>query len=675
MRTFEDFISHFKVIRRRGDTCDCLCTGHEDKQPSLQITQDGNKILVHCKAGCKAAQVMEGTGLSMTDLFLRDDQDAHRKKPASAMLKVLAEHKGLPENFLISLGVKQLKYFVRITYKLEDGSLASRQRIRFALEAKRGSKWDNGKGKPVPYGLWKLGEARKAGYLCVVEGESDSWTLWFHGFPALGLPGAEMAGTLEASYLQGISKIYVMQEPDKGGDAFVSGVSARLKKIGWSGETSVLHLEGVKDPNDLHKQNPEEFKERFQAAMDAAKPLDSHNSDQQNSCEIVDDIPDIIRRPLCIIKDIAYGATWLWIKTTVHETVQKNGSIEKHDPPLIREEQVLAIIRGSDAALFSDAAVPDAQPISKLGLSVILPEIPSADRIWSGAGVKRYLSGDRPKPDEVFGRLVDVVDRFMDFSRSLSNQQRMCELVACSVLATYLLDAFNVIGYQWPNGEKGTAKTKFLLVFCELAYLGLVVLAGGSYASLRDLADYGATLAFDDCEAIMDPNRSDPDKRALLLAGNRRGATITLKEPAGKRGWTTRQVNAFCPRLFSAIRLPDEILGSRTVVIPLVRSGDEKKVNADPLAPEMWPHDRRALIDDLWAMAVTHLPKLKPYNSQVPQFAQLKGRDLEPWRALLAVALWLCGFRKSTEFLNCLCVWKSFPGSIRRSGMTFRLPI
>jgi hypothetical protein len=34
----------------------------------------------------------------------------------------------------------------------------------------------------------------------------------------------------------------------------------------------------------------------------------------------------------------------------------------------------------------------------------------------------------------------------------------------------------------------------------ELGYLGLVLLAGGSYASLRDMADYGATLAFDDAE-------------------------------------------------------------------------------------------------------------------------------------------------------------------------------
>ena len=37
----------------------------------------------------------------------------------------------------------------------------------------------------------------------------------------------------------------------------------------------------------------------------------------------------------------------------------------------------------------------------------------------------------------------------------------------------------------------------------------MVVLAGGTYATLRDMADYGATLAFDDCENIMDAKRVD----------------------------------------------------------------------------------------------------------------------------------------------------------------------
>src|SRR5262249_23779517 len=141
-----------------------------------------------------------------------------------------------------------------------------------------------------------------------------------------------------------------------------------------------------------------------------------------------------------------------------------------------------------------------ARSLGELGLRIRLPLVPATGRRWSGAGVRRFLEGDRPHPAHVFDRLVSVVDHFLDFNRSLATQATLCELVACYVLATWLLDAFNVIGYLWPNGERGCGKTIFLHVVAELAYLGELILSGSSYACLRDQADYGASLAFDDAE-------------------------------------------------------------------------------------------------------------------------------------------------------------------------------
>jgi hypothetical protein len=68
---------------------------------------------------------------------------------------------------------------------------------------------------------------------------------------------------------------------------------------------------------------------------------------------------------------------------------------------------------------------------------------------------------------------------------------------------------------------------------------------------MRDEAHYGATIGFDDCENI---KNMEPDKRALLLAGNSRGAQVSFKEPVGQSGWRTRYINNFAPRLFSSIR-------------------------------------------------------------------------------------------------------------------------
>jgi hypothetical protein len=194
----------------------------------------------------------------------------------------------------------------------------------------------------------------------------------------------------------------------------------------------------------------------------------------QVEAELLDTGPAAVPRPLCLVEGRAYAAAWVHVGRTTRRTVDpESGQVTDHDPPLVTVESILIIIR-DDGRTYADpgAGVPGARPLDELGLAVCLPAPPPPDRAWSGAGVKRYVAGERPVPAEVFRRLVRVVDRYIDFGRSLAPQEAMCELVACYVLATYLLDAFHVIGYLWPNGESGSGKTTMLQVVTETAYLG-----------------------------------------------------------------------------------------------------------------------------------------------------------------------------------------------------------
>ena len=154
-------------------------------------------MLLKCFAGCSVKDIAAAIGIEMRDLFptrqLRGAEVKGRTR-ASITVEGLAELKAFSPEFLASLGLKNIPHGVQIPYRLPDGTPAPRQRIRTALSAKKGSRWTMGAGVIVPYGLWRLEEARKAGFLVLVEGESDCWTLWFHNFPCLGLPGADMAG-------------------------------------------------------------------------------------------------------------------------------------------------------------------------------------------------------------------------------------------------------------------------------------------------------------------------------------------------------------------------------------------------------------------------------------------------------------------------------------------------
>jgi hypothetical protein len=352
--------------------------------------------------------------------------------------------------------------------------------------------------------------------------------------------------------------------------------------------------------------------------------------------ELLDEMPPAISRPLSLINGTAYAATWLHTRITTKETCDKNGNITRHDPPLVTSEKRLFVVR-EDGAVFGEGAYS----MELLGLEIRLSEELPAGREWSTRGVKAFNAGERPNPADVFERVRSVIDTFIDFDHSLADQRTMTEFVACYALHTYFLDAFNVTGFLWPNGEKGSGKTQLLFVTTEMSYLGMVITSGGSFASLRDLADYGATLAFDDAEGLSDTKRTDPDKRALLLAGNRRGVTVPLKEPRPDGTWKTRYVNAFCPCLFSAIRLPDPVLSSRTIIVPLIRTLDPKRGNADPLDYKKWPCERRKLLDDLWALALANLAIMPEFEKVTTEESSLVGRNLDPWRAILAVAGWL----------------------------------
>jgi len=133
-------------------------------------------------------------------------------------LEQLAEAKHLPEDFLKSLGLSDFKYngrsSVKIPYYAEDGAEQA-VRFRLALKASNGVPrfiWRKG-DHVLPYGLSRLSEIRKSGWVIIVEGESDCWACWLHGLPALGAPGKGVWPVSWAEYIEGL-KVYVWQEPD-----------------------------------------------------------------------------------------------------------------------------------------------------------------------------------------------------------------------------------------------------------------------------------------------------------------------------------------------------------------------------------------------------------------------------------------------------------------------------
>ena len=136
----------------------------------------------------------------------------------------------------------------------------------------------------------------------------------------------------------------------------------------------------------------------------------------------MNEAPEVIRRPLCLVHEHAYATTWLWLEE--YETTDEVGKRIMHNPPLRCKEPVSIIIR-DDGQIFSDAAIKGSKPKSELGIEVHLRAAPHDHKIWNGAGINRFRAGERPDPADVFMRMSEVINHFMDFNHSLAPQRTM----------------------------------------------------------------------------------------------------------------------------------------------------------------------------------------------------------------------------------------------------------
>ena len=255
----------------------CPADGHPDNHPSARWNRV--KAAWHCDV-CKAG----GGAMNLADRLdiakpQRTGEGGRFTPPnttatvqhSGCTLAAYADAKRLPLDFLKECGLSELSYdrrpAVRMPYLAPDGT-ESAVRYRVALEKTEYGdrfKWKKG-AKAQLYGLDRLDDARKRGYVIIVEGESDCRTLWYHGEPAIGVPGASTwKDARDAQHLDGIDRIYVVMEPDAGGDAVRKwlGASAIRERV------TILSFGDHKDPSGLHLASTD-FKGELQHLMDAA---------------------------------------------------------------------------------------------------------------------------------------------------------------------------------------------------------------------------------------------------------------------------------------------------------------------------------------------------------------------------------------------------------------------
>src|SRR5262249_49537032 len=178
------------------------------------------------------------------------DNTATVQQSHGCTLAAYAAAKKLTVKFLRSHGLADIFYSgkpaLKIPYLDADGAEMA-VRFRVALDGKDKFRWRRGT-RPALYGMNRLGDARRLNTITIIEGESDCHTLWNAECPAIGLPGAgNWNEERDAALFDGIATIYVLIEPDKGGET----VRGWLAKSKIRDRVKLVRLDAFKDPSAL----------------------------------------------------------------------------------------------------------------------------------------------------------------------------------------------------------------------------------------------------------------------------------------------------------------------------------------------------------------------------------------------------------------------------------------
>ena len=304
-----EYWAYIKKPKLSGHNLTGLCPFHNDHNNSFSVDLQTGKWHCHSEdiGGNFVSFYAKINGIDTKEAYKQilekygvDQEPERQVNRRSYTLTQYVAEKHLPEDWL------QSECKLR-TYKDRDGTkylvepyMDERGReVTFRKRyARKELKWKWGSaGKIGLYGEWRLDQIRRSGYAVLVEGESDTQSLWYMGISAIGVPGASMFKPHMSDLLQDL-KIYIHQEKDHGGEVFLRKTLEGLRDGGFIGELYKFSCSiiGVKDPSDVFiKFGKEDAAAKIMKLLEKAERLDL--AEPETIPEAVSGAPVNLRQP------------------------------------------------------------------------------------------------------------------------------------------------------------------------------------------------------------------------------------------------------------------------------------------------------------------------------------------------------------------------------------------
>lgn len=121
MRNIEKVLERLPLARKNGhNRYIAPCPAHDDTSPSLQVTDvDGDRVLLHCFAGCHWDAILDGLGLEPADVYPENKNYAPHKAAKDPSL----------DEWVVTIGRGMVQQGKRLTEAQKQQVLKARMRL------------------------------------------------------------------------------------------------------------------------------------------------------------------------------------------------------------------------------------------------------------------------------------------------------------------------------------------------------------------------------------------------------------------------------------------------------------------------------------------------------------------------------------------------------------------
>jgi len=249
--------------RQSGGSWSARCPAHEDRRPSLPISDgDNGRALVRCHAGCSVESICDAVGLRVSDLMPDNGVDVDttprrpRKQSVSSTPKASKTYQ-TANAAIAALERKHGKRSARWIYHDLQGDpvgviarwdKAGGKEIRPV--ARRDDRWTIG-GMPEPRPLYCLTDLTNANRVYITEGEKAADAARSIGLVATtSAHGSQSPDKTDWTPLAG-KECIVLPDNDLAGEKYANAVAAILTKLTPPAVVKVVQLPGLPEHGDI----------------------------------------------------------------------------------------------------------------------------------------------------------------------------------------------------------------------------------------------------------------------------------------------------------------------------------------------------------------------------------------------------------------------------------------